>query len=46
MFQNYWLELLPVDYLIDISENSDGSLCHITIISNDFDFFLFGLPAF
>jgi len=32
--------------LLDISENGDRSVCHILMIGNNYDFFLFGLPLF
>lgn len=46
LFQGYWIEIDPSGYLFDVSENGDGSLCHVALISNEFDFFLFGLPLF
>jgi hypothetical protein len=46
LFDGYWIEIQSSGYLYDISENGDGSLCHIAIIGNQFDFFLFGLPLF
>lgn len=44
--QGYWIQINPEDYLVDISENGDGSICHILMMSNEFDFYLFGLPIF
>jgi len=46
MFQNMWIEVKPEEYLIDISENGNREVCHILMIGNNYDFFLFGLPIY
>lgn len=46
MMQNMWIEVKPEEYLIDISENGNREVCHILMIGNNYDFFLFGLPIY
>lgn len=46
MIGEYWFEIKPREYLLDVSENGDRSVCHILMIGNNYDFFLFGLPFY
>ena len=46
MFGNYWLELEPEDYIIDVSQNGDMSVCMFLIAPNEYEFFIFGQPIF
>lgn len=46
MIGEYWFEIKPKEYLLDVSENGDRSVCHILMIGNNYDFFLFGLPFY
>lgn len=45
MFNNYWIEILPEEYIIDVSRNGDGSVCMFMIIQLEYEFFIFGQPA-
>ena len=46
MFGDYWLEILPADYIVDASVNGDRSVCTFKIGQMKYDFFVFGLPIF
>ena len=46
MYDNHWIEVLPDDYIIDVSQRGDRSLCHMLIVANTEDYFLMGLPLF
>jgi hypothetical protein len=43
--QSSWLEVLPEDYIIDVS-NGERSLCSLMIRPTDDNFAVFGLPLF
>ena len=42
MFNLYWYELLPQDYIFDASPGQDESVCALAITANYDDFFLLG----
>ena len=46
MVAYYWVEILPEDYIIDVSQNGDGSMCMLQFRANTYDFIVFGLPFF
>lgn len=46
MHDQKWIEVKPSEYLFDVSENGDGSVCHIMLLANNYNFFLTGLPVF
>lgn len=46
MYDFAWIQVLPDDYLIDVSPRGDRSICHLLILANDADYFLLGLPLF
>jgi hypothetical protein len=46
MFSDYWIQINPEEYLLDVSENHDGSVCHIEVLPNTYGFFLLGQPIF
>jgi hypothetical protein len=46
LVSNYWLEVSPEDYLVDASEDRDGSKCLIGFTANDSEFFLVGDTLF
>ena len=46
MFSDYWVQIDPEEYLLDVSENHDGSICHIEVLPNTYGFFLLGQPIF
>jgi len=41
---NYWVEVKPDEYLLDVSEHHDESLCIFSINKNTEDFNIFGHP--
>jgi len=42
MFNGTWIEILPEDYIVDVSRNGDGSVCMFQILQLDYEFFIFG----
>lgn len=46
MMNNRWIEMRPEEYLFDVSENQDQSVCHVMVLANSYSFFLVGLPFF
>ena len=46
LFNNTWIELLPDDFMIDVSEAQDRSICMLMFIENSYPFNLFGSPLF
>lgn len=46
MFDNHWIQIDPSEYLLDVSENGDGSACLIMMMASQMDFFLMGLPIY
>ena len=46
MFDGYWIEILPGDYIIDISERGDRSKSMIFVAPNSGEYFLLGVPMF
>ena len=46
MLDGYWLQIPPVDYLVDISEAQDGQVCRIRIRPIDAPFNIMGMPAY
>jgi len=46
MVAYYWLEILPEDYIIDVSTKGDGSVCMLQFRANTYDFIVFGMPFF
>ena len=46
MMDKHWIVIDPSEYLFDVSENGDNSVCHIMILGNSYGFFLVGLPFF
>jgi hypothetical protein len=43
MFDSYWYEIAPEDYIFDASPGQDGlSICALSITANYDDFFLLG----
>ena len=46
MFSNTWITVDPKDYVVDISDSQDGSLCQVLIGETDKPFISMGLPMF
>jgi len=46
MVAYYWVEILPEDYIVDVSQKGDGSICMLQFRANTYDFLVFGLPFF
>ena len=46
LYNDHWIEVLAEDYVIDISERGDRSMCHLLIFPNSGEYFLMGLPLF
>lgn len=46
MFNTHWIQINPEEYLFDVSDLQDLSTCHLTIMSNNYGFFLMGIPVF
>ena len=44
MFNELWVELRGVDYMIDVSEENDHSLCQLMLFKNSLGFNVFGAP--
>lgn len=44
MVAYYWLEILPEDYIVDVSQNGDGSICMLQFRANIYDFIVLGTP--
>jgi len=44
--EGYQMQIAPEDYLVDVSENGDGSVCHLLLVANNFNFYLYGMPLF
>lgn len=44
MFGDIWLEIRPDEYVLDVSENKDRSLCLLTFERNNEDFNIIGHP--
>jgi len=44
MFGDYWLEITPEEYVLDVSENGDQSLCIFALSKNSENFNVFGHP--
>lgn len=44
MFDDKWLKLEPDDYVIDASNNNDGSVCLLLLIGLDGPYSIFGTP--
>ena len=44
MFGDYWVEVRPEEYVLDVSEGGDRSLCIFAISKNSEDFNILGLP--
>ena len=42
LVDGYWLELRPEDYLLDASDNGDGSVCIFSFTQNSDEFWLLG----
>jgi hypothetical protein len=42
MFDLYWYQLLPEDYIFDASPAQDESVCALAITANSEEFFLLG----
>lgn len=46
MISGYWIQILPEDYVYDVSENGDRSVCHLAILKNTLDYWLLGMPFY
>lgn len=46
MFDNKWITIEPHEYLVDISDQKDGSICVLLMAQGDADLFVMGLPLF
>lgn len=46
MFDNQWITIEPHEYLVDISDNEDKSICVLLMSQGSTDLFVFGLPLF
>lgn len=46
MLDGHWLQIPPIDYLVDISEAQDGVRCRIRIRPIDAPFNIMGMPAY
>jgi hypothetical protein len=44
MIGNYWLTVLPSDYIWDL--NGDGRTCILLIMANQYEFAILGQPVF
>lgn len=44
MVAYYWLEILPEDYIVDVSAKGDGSVCMLQFKANIYDFIVLGTP--
>jgi len=44
MVGDYWLEITPEEYVLDVSENGDQGLCIFAISKNTENFNIFGHP--
>jgi len=44
MFGDYWVEIKKDEYVLDVSQQNDGSLCIFAITKNTEDFNIFGHP--
>lgn len=46
LFGDKWITVSPDDYVLDISENKDRSMCVLMLTQGEQAFFVMGLPAF
>ena len=46
LFEDKWLEVDPADYIVDISDNQDRSLCVLLFSESDQPFIVMGLPIY
>ena len=46
MFDNKWVTIEPHEYLVDISESQDRSICVLLMSQGSTELFVFGLPLF
>lgn len=46
MFDNKWITIKPHEYVVDISESQDRSMCVLLMSQGSNDLFIFGLPLF
>ena len=44
MFGDYWVEVRPDEYVLDVSEENDLSLCIFAISKNSEPFHIIGMP--
>jgi len=42
MVDNHWIEFKPEDYILDMSDRHDGSVCILAFIANSGDYWLVG----
>lgn len=42
MFNGYWFEMDPNDFVFDASEAQDSSTCALAIVQNELEFFILG----
>ena len=45
MIGDYWFEVRPEEYVLDVSEDNDGSLCIFAISQNTESFNILGGPV-
>lgn len=46
MFDNKWVAIAPQEYVVDISDNQDRSMCVLLMSKGSNNLFVFGLPLF
>ena len=46
MFEKTWLEVRREDYVVDVSEEQDGSACLLQLAEGKSPFIVMGLPLF
>ena len=46
LFNDKWLAVDPADYVVDISERQDRSMCVLLLSQSDAAFFIMGLPVY
>lgn len=46
LFNDKWVAVDPADYVVDISENQDRSICVLLLSESDIAFFIMGLPVY
>ena len=45
MFGDYWIEVRPDEYVLDVSKEKDGSICILAVNKNSEAFNIFGFPV-